>query len=717
MKPISDQKLGSQPQQPSRRSFLHAVVATTAGAWLLPACSDPERTLEIVDGKQYFPQSVASGDPRPDSIVLWTRVVDPAAPGEPCQVRLQVASDADFAAVIYSSMTLTVSADSDHTLRIKVIGLSPRTTYYYRFLLVRSDNVYSSVKGRTRTAPGIDDDKPAKFAFWSCQDFDGRYYNTWQRLNQLDEDLDFVLGLGDYVYEKVAATPVPGPRSVAFADPAGAITVGSRLAAATVGQYRDLYKRYRSDAVLQKVHERYPMIVIWDDHEFANDCFGPSSTDSDGKSQELNPPRRRAAERAFFEYMPIDDASSPSGSLKVIESELYPKTRLFRDFRFGKHLHLVLTDYRSFRPDHLIPEEAYPGNLALDQLALQSLGAYPAFAANDSFAVIDIDAPLYARQKQVLLLAAVAGCVSAGLPQADAEQKAASWVTGNLALLYVNAVLKATMQTALLVPPARDMERGVSWAHMGKQQLFSSMGARYLVIKPLFELYALYKWQTSNHDSENVFGLAQQEWLEKTLTESKATFRVLGSSVMPTEGIFDLTSTTGIPANFQNVFLYGLDGWDGFPNKRRELVDFLKTNAIPATLFVSGDIHGGFVSQLGGDTSVSLTTPAISSGTLQESVQAAAIGLGFAIDTPGYNKVVANLDQTLRDSNPAIRFTAPDQHGFVIVELGPTEAQATFHLISQSEVKTDSTGLDTAALAMKFTTRKFKIVGGTVTAL
>lgn len=715
MKPINSAKPGSIGS--SRRSFLYTVVATTAGALILPACSESEPKSETLDGKQYFPQSVASGDPRPDSVILWTRALNPASPTEPCEVRLQVATDDGFQSVVHSSPNFRLTADSDHTLRVKVVGLQPRTTYYYRFLVVRDNSFYSSAKGRTRTAPTADDDQPVKFAFWSCQDYEGRYYNAWQRLNQLDDNLDFVLGLGDYIYEKVPATPAPGARSVSFSEPAGAIAVGSRLAAATLSQYRDLYKRYRSDAVLQKVHERYPMVLIWDDHEYANDCYGANSTDQDGKTSEQNGTRRKTSERAFFEYMPIDDAPAASGSLSVVESNLFPKTRLFRDFRFGKRLHLILTDYRSFRPDHLIPEEAYPGTLALDPVALKALGAYPAFANDDNFAAIDIDAPLYARQKQVLVQAAIIGCITAGLSQSDAEQKAAAWITGRLALLYVNAVLKATMQTALLIAPAPDMERGVAWLHMGKQQLFSSMGSRYLVVRPMFELYALYQWQTTTQESENVFGKDQQEWLQKTLTDSKSTFRVIGSSVMPTEGVLDLTTTPGLPPSFKNVFLYGIDGWDGFPNKRQELIDFLKSNAISNTLFVSGDIHGGFVSQLGGDIAVSLTTPAISSGTLQESVRDSAIALGFSVDSPAYGKVVANLDQTLRDSNPAINFTAPDQHGFVIVEVGASEVQATFHLIGQTEVKIDSTGLDATSLAAKFTTRKFKIVGGTVTAV
>lgn len=704
------------PHGASRRSFLHTVAVSAASWLILPSCAAPQLSPQIFDGKKFFPQSLASGDPRPDSIVFWTRVVDPARQSEPCQLQLQVATDEQFSAQVYTSGSFSVTSDSDHTLRVKVVGLQPRTTYFYRFVLLHDDGLFTSQTGRTRTAPSVADDRPVKFALWSCQDFEGRYYNAWQRLLQLDEDLDFVLGLGDYIYEKVPASPSSQPRSVRFSDPAQAIPVGSRLAAATVGQYRDLYKRYRSDAALQKVHERYPMICIWDDHEYANDCYGATSTDGSGKFSETNPDRRRHAERAFFEYMPVDDSSAPSGSLSVVQEKLFPKTRLFRDFRFGQRLHLILTDYRSFRPDHLIPEEAYPGTLALDAVALQALGAYPAFVSDANFAVIDIDAPLYAPQKQVLQQAAIAGCLSSGLSQSDAEHKAAGWVTGRLALLYVNAVLKAVNQSALVVAPSSDMERGVAWLHMGKQQLFSSQGSRNLVVKSLFELYALYQWQLSSEQSENVFGNEQRDWLHKTLTDSTATFRVIGSSVTLTEGILDLTQTPGLPASLRNVFLYGTDGWDGFPNQRQALLDFIKQSGHPNTLFVSGDIHAGFVSQLAGTVAVSLTTPAISSGTLHETVRDAALALGITVDSAPYKQIVANLNDTLRSSNPAIQMAASDQHGFVIVSVGSSEVEATYHLISQGEVTTDSTGLDAAALAQKFSTRTFKVASGTVTA-
>lgn len=214
------------PQGASRRSFLHTVAVSAASWLILPSCAAPQLSPQIFDGKKFFPQSLASGDPRPDSVVFWTRVVDPARQSEPCQLQLQVATDEQFSAQVYTSGSFSVTSDSDHTLRVKVVGLQPRTTYFYRFVLLHDDGLFTSQTGRTRTAPSVADDRPVKFALWSCQDFEGRYYNAWQRLLQLDEDLDFVLGLGDYIYEKVPASPSSQPRSVRFSDPAQAIPGG-----------------------------------------------------------------------------------------------------------------------------------------------------------------------------------------------------------------------------------------------------------------------------------------------------------------------------------------------------------------------------------------------------------------------------------------------------------------------------------------------------------
>jgi hypothetical protein len=142
-----------------------------------------------------FPQGVASGDPRPDRVLLWTRAVADA-PGD-VTVRWELATDPDLKDVVASG-EVAARAGDDHTARVVATGLAPRTTYWYRFRVGGS----RSPIGRTRTAPAPDDDVPLRIAVASCQDFIGRYYHAWKAL--LDEpDVDLVLCLGDYVYEAV----------------------------------------------------------------------------------------------------------------------------------------------------------------------------------------------------------------------------------------------------------------------------------------------------------------------------------------------------------------------------------------------------------------------------------------------------------------------------------------------------------------------------------
>src|SRR5258707_8244501 len=114
----------------TRRSILQAVVVAVPG---LEACSSSvDSTTPVVDGLAYFPQSLASGDPRPDSVILWTRAVDAAKPDGDCLVTLEVASDAAFATVVARRANLRAAQTHDNALKVKLTGLSPRTTYYYR---------------------------------------------------------------------------------------------------------------------------------------------------------------------------------------------------------------------------------------------------------------------------------------------------------------------------------------------------------------------------------------------------------------------------------------------------------------------------------------------------------------------------------------------------------------------------------------------------------
>lgn len=338
-----------------RRSFLQGLVVTiSAGA---AACGDDETGTEDVystdpaDQERVYPHGIASGDPRPDGVILWTRV-EPEAEAGPFDVIVEVSKTEDFADLA-ATETITAEDIYDYTLRVKVTGLEAFTTYYYRF---KSREV-ASPTGRTKTAPTADQDVNVRFAFASCQDYIGRYYHAWKALANESQPVDFVLFLGDYIYE---TNGDPDFQQVA-PDRAIEIPEGIQLlpadnpsvkAASTLADYRGIYKQYRRDADLKKIHALYPFICIWDDHEFANDCWQDHSTDfNEEQGDEKNPARRHAASQAWFEFQPaevtFDLAAGPPADLKI-----------YRSLRYGKHVELFMTDQRSYRSDHVIPEGA-----------------------------------------------------------------------------------------------------------------------------------------------------------------------------------------------------------------------------------------------------------------------------------------------------------------------------------------------------------------------
>ena len=185
-----------------RRSLLKAfagLAGTFAVTAQAPASAAPR---PITTGDFKFAQGVASGDPQPHGVVLWTRVEATDGSSTPIALRAQLSRTPDFNAVVVDQV-LTVGEDSDHTLRLVVDGLDPDTIYFYRFA---AGGDYSRM-GRTRTAPAPDAEGPARFAFVSCQSYEQAFYGAWARMLADDlaaaeeEQIDFVLFLGDFIYE------------------------------------------------------------------------------------------------------------------------------------------------------------------------------------------------------------------------------------------------------------------------------------------------------------------------------------------------------------------------------------------------------------------------------------------------------------------------------------------------------------------------------------
>ncbi|WP_034386877.1 alkaline phosphatase D family protein [Comamonas composti] len=302
----------------SRRHFLLASSLATAMGQLPAWARMGERP-----GYNPFTLGVASGDPEPDNVLLWTRLA-PAAPGLPTtlpaqSVRWELAHDSRFLHMERSGQAMALP-EQGHSLHVQVDGLAPDRWYYYRFML--GDAV--STTGRCRTAPARDSlPKRLRLAYASCQRWEHGYYAAWAHM--LKDPPDLVLFLGDYIYESAS----PGLSL-------GMARSHNLRTAQSLQDYRDRYALYKSDAHLQAAHAACNWAVIWDDHEVENDYAGQQGM---GNAQRFAA-RRAAATQAFYENMPLRADTLAAG---------LSGPRLYRSLRWGRLAHLHLLDGRQYR--------------------------------------------------------------------------------------------------------------------------------------------------------------------------------------------------------------------------------------------------------------------------------------------------------------------------------------------------------------------------------
>ncbi|MFB6630429.1 alkaline phosphatase D family protein [Streptomyces sp. NPDC056362] len=309
---------------PTRRSVVKAAAATAAVAPVLLGAASPA----LADtGAPAFLHGVASGDPLPDGVLLWTRVTPTpeAVPGSglgpDVQVGWELAEDRSFARVVASGTT-TASAASDHTVKADVRGLRPATAYWFRF----TSGTAASPAARTRTAPAADAAAPGvRFGVVSCANWESGYFSAYRHLAARG-DLDAVLHLGDYVYEYATGTYPEAKYVVRQHEPRHEIV--------SLADYRTRHGKYKTDADLQALHAAHPVIAIWDDHEFANDAWSGGAENHTPGAEGEWAARVAAAKQAYFEWMPV--RASTEGTV-------------FRRLRFGRLADLHLLDLRSFR--------------------------------------------------------------------------------------------------------------------------------------------------------------------------------------------------------------------------------------------------------------------------------------------------------------------------------------------------------------------------------
>ncbi len=308
---------------PRRRTVVKAAAATAVLAGPLAAALPASAAAEA----PAFLHGVASGDPLPDGILLWTRVTPTAEAipgsgiGPDTEVSWIVARDKAFTNVVSKGST-TATAASDHTVKADIRGLAPATDYWFRFSAGGTD----SPAARTRTAPAADAAVTGlRFGVVSCANWEAGYFSSYRHL-AARRDLDAWLHLGDYIYEY--GTGEYGTRGTVVRPHAPTHEI------LTLADYRVRHGRYKTDADLQALHATAPVIAIWDDHEFANDAWSGGAENHTEGTEGAWPNRQSAAKQAYFEWMPVRPAIAGT---------------TYRRLRFGKLADLSLLDLRSFR--------------------------------------------------------------------------------------------------------------------------------------------------------------------------------------------------------------------------------------------------------------------------------------------------------------------------------------------------------------------------------
>lgn len=303
--------------QPTRRLVL-------AGAALAPAIWTHAAAQGRLAGGP-FKVGVASGEPLPGSVVLWTRlVVDPTAmdagmPRAPVAVRWELAEDPGLKTIVQRGEA-TARPEAGHSVHVEVEGLKPDRPYWYRFDAAG----HSSAVGRTRTAPepGADVQR-LRIAYGSCQKWESGFYAAHRHLAADEPDL--VLFLGDYIYEKMLDRGE------------GVVRPHPNQDALDLATYRQRYAWYKADPDLQAAHAAAPWVVTWDDHEVSNDYGGDA--DRTPLTPELFLKRRAAAYQVYWENMPLRRNQRPKG----------PDMALYRSLDWGRLARLAVLDDRQYR--------------------------------------------------------------------------------------------------------------------------------------------------------------------------------------------------------------------------------------------------------------------------------------------------------------------------------------------------------------------------------
>ncbi len=617
-------------------------------------CGDDSDTERERAYKQYdkgtwcFPSGIASGDPRADSVVLWTRIESSNSQYMQQDIEILV----EVSAVAFDDPLFTqtdlllahpiqVQAKYGHIVHHKVQGLVPEQYYWYRFIVGEE----ISVQGRTKTAPEASATTPLKFAYLSCQDWGVNHWGGYQVLACPEfDDLDFIVHLGDYIYETANDLTFQSG-SVEVAHQHNAIDVnrltgissdGTRCAN-SLEEYRYLYSVYRSDPRIQAVHAKFPMIAIWDDHEFTDDAWMDHETYSDENQRQHA--RRRAANQAWFEYMPVSmqDVSFESDHLPHDNN-----IRIYREFAFGQVMQLIMTDERLYRADHTVPEKK--GTAAMieyfDRIVRE---------------LCDIQHPnglyQFIHKARVLGIMSLEGVFNSvinhgKIPHIGTIDGVDLTVVKPILVQILNILfdreftLEQTITVIDIFKLFALLDGQLLMSEIKSTTGMTGLGARYAALKEV--LLACEKMRVES--STAMLGITQTQWWKSSMTAAQqrgAVWKIWGNEVsllnmhvkvnrlrnqglqlpeslnllsnvliglisafkylmtndsirqqlnFPQDYLSDGSSTT---ASGQELIAFA-DCWDGYPEARQDLLEYIQQNNIQNVVAITGDLHTFF---------------------------------------------------------------------------------------------------------------------------
>jgi alkaline phosphatase D len=577
-------------------------LAAFAGGAATAACVAPV-TAPRYEGTVAFRHGVASGDPGEDRVVIWTRVTPEGGGDVP--VAWVVARDRDLKAVVQSG-EMTTNADRDYTVKVDVVGLRPNQHLFYGFLC--GDK--RSPVGRTRTLPrgGVSE---LKIGVVSCSNYPFGFFNAYESLAKR-EGIDVIVHLGDYIYEyglsgyggdvalKLGRVPKPDVEITSLVD------------------YRTRYAQYREEPELQTAHALCPWIVVWDDHEVANDSWNGGAENHNPEQSEGDwGARKAAAIRAYYEWLPIRDPA-PGQAFEAIN----------RSFQFGDLVTLIMLETRLLARTQQLDyaRDMTPAMTAWDfstPAAPRPVTDGPAPAGArlvpTPFEIVD------GQPRPILDWARVRAMDPKNPPPGVRYLPDVEGFKRTKIADPRRALLGQAQEDWLKAQVASSRASGTVWQVLGNQTLMGRITAPDFSGLPATTVEALEKLQ-------------------------------------PGIGRFFALTKFKVPMS--------LDSWDGYPAQRTRVLDILAA-ADANPVVITGDSHCAWANELMSDDR-KLRVAVEFAGTSVTSP-----GNGDYVGDTGID-----IDKAFTDANPDLKWTDQKHRGYLVLTLKKTEAVAEFFTVS-----------------------------------